>query len=125
VRQFTVSQAGRKKRPCRAVRRPKNTPVNNGYFISDLIARSRQGDASAADELLRLAYDDLSALALSRRDPQGRPTPLNPAALVEESYLRFVSAGYLREEDRLNFVNYADLAMNSVFNDAREGGSPA
>jgi RNA polymerase sigma factor (TIGR02999 family) len=95
--------------------------VDQSASITDLIADARAGDAGALDKIFRVAYDDLHALASARLRASGRDGLLDTTALVHESYLRFVSAGRLKAEDRPHFLNYAGRVMRSVIVDfARE-----
>src|SRR6201994_3394731 len=60
-------------------------------------------------------------MARSRLRDGGRHTLLETTSLVHESYLRFVSAGELRAEDRRAFFAYASQVMRSVIvNSVRE-----
>ena len=89
--------------------------------ITQLLAQMHAGDARARDALFAAAYGELRRLARSRLRDGGRNTLLDTTALVHESYLRFVSAGELRAEDRRAFFGYASRVMRSVIVDtARE-----
>jgi RNA polymerase sigma factor (TIGR02999 family) len=89
--------------------------------ITELIADARRGDPAALDKIFRVAYDDLHALASARLRASARDGLLDTTALVHESYLRFVTAGTLKAEDRPHFLNYAGRVMRSVIVDfARE-----
>jgi RNA polymerase sigma factor (TIGR02999 family) len=95
--------------------------INESASITDLIAEARRGDAQALDGIFRLAYDDLHALASARLRASDGDGLLDSAALVNESYLRFVQTGNLKAEDRPYFLNYAGRVMRSVVVDfARE-----
>jgi RNA polymerase sigma factor (TIGR02999 family) len=103
--------------------------MGNQADLTDLIQRAGQGDPSAADELFSVTYADLRRLARARLRAGGRNTLLDTVALVNESYLRFASAGQLRLEDRVHFMRWAACAMRSVIVDfvrrrraARRGG---
>jgi len=89
--------------------------------ITELLRNARSGHRDARDALFAAAYDELVVLARSRLRSGGRNTLLDTAALVHESYLRFLSAGSLRAEDRHAFFAYAAQVMRSVIVDcARE-----
>jgi RNA polymerase sigma factor (TIGR02999 family) len=85
--------------------------------LTDLIRRAGDGDSRAADELFEATYDDLRRLARARLRGGGRNTLLDTASLVQESYLRFASAGRLRIEDRVHFMRWAARVMRSVIVD--------
>jgi len=86
--------------------------------ISELIRSVNAGDSGAQDRLFAAAYAELRQLARSRLRSGGRNTVLDTTALVHESYLRFVSGGQLRSEDRRAFFAYAARVMRSVIIDA-------
>jgi len=89
--------------------------------LTELLVRVQAGDAQARDALFAAAYSELHRLARSRLRDGGRNTLLDTTGLVHESYLRFVSAGELRAEDRKAFFAYASRVMRSIIvNSARE-----
>ena len=96
------------------------TPMGPGD-VTQILLRLREGEASAANELLPLVYDELRALArrqFRRRD--GTPT-LQPTALVHEAYLRLVGGAGAAWNDRAHFFAVAALAMRQVLsNHARD-----
>lgn len=85
--------------------------------LTELIRRAADGDQHAADALFEATYQDLHRLARSRLRSGGRNTLLDTASLVQESYLRFASAGRLRIEDRVHFMRWAAHVMRSVIVD--------
>ncbi|WP_088278614.1 ECF-type sigma factor [Ideonella sp. A 288] len=86
--------------------------------IGDLIRRVNAGEPGAQDALFASAYGELRKLARARLHNGGRNTCLDTTALVHESYLRYVSGGQLRAEDRRAFFAYASRVMRSVIIDA-------
>jgi RNA polymerase sigma factor (TIGR02999 family) len=89
--------------------------------LTELLGRLRAGDAEARNALFAAAYAELHRLAHARLRDGGRNTLLETTGLVHESYLRFLSAGELRAEDRRAFFSYASQVMRSVIvNSARE-----
>ncbi len=89
--------------------------------ITHLLERMHAGDAQARDALFAAAYKELHRLAHARLRDGGRNTVLETTSLVHESYLRFVSSGELRAEDRRSFFAYASQVMRSVIlNSVRE-----
>jgi RNA polymerase sigma factor (TIGR02999 family) len=89
--------------------------------LTELLGRLRSGDPEARDALYAAAYGDLHRLARARLRDGGRNTLLDTTCLVHESYLRFVSSGELRAEDRRAFFAYASQVMRSVIvNSVRE-----
>jgi len=89
--------------------------------ITQLLDRMRAGDAEARDALFAVAYEELRRMARARLRDGGRSTVLETTSLVHECYLRFVSSGQLRAEDRRAFFAYASQVMRSVIlNGVRE-----
>jgi RNA polymerase sigma factor (TIGR02999 family) len=83
-------------------------------LLTELLARLQVGDTEARAALFAAAYPQLHRLAKSRLRDGGRNTLLDTTCLVHEAYLRFVSAGELRAEDRRAFFAYASQVMRSV-----------
>jgi RNA polymerase sigma factor (TIGR02999 family) len=89
--------------------------------LTELLARLQSGETQARDALFAIAYPELHRLARSRLRDGGRDTLLDTTCLVHEAYLRFVTAGELRAEDRRAFFAYASQVMRSVIvNSVRE-----
>lgn len=82
--------------------------------LTELLGRLQTGDPEARDALFAAAYGELHRLARSRLREGGRNTVLDTTCLVHEAYLRFVSAGELRAQDRRAFFAYASQVMRSV-----------
>jgi RNA polymerase sigma factor (TIGR02999 family) len=64
--------------------------------------------------LFAVAYEELRRMARARLRDGGRSTVMETTSLVHECYLRFVSSGQLRAEDRRAFFAYASQVMRSV-----------
>ena len=89
--------------------------------LTELLGQLEAGVPRARDALFAAAYTELHRLARTRLRDGGRNTVLDTTCLVHETYLRFVSAGELRAEDRRAFFAYASQVMRSVIVDsARE-----
>src|SRR5438067_1971004 len=82
--------------------------------LTELLGHLQAGDPEARDALFAAAYNELHRLARSRLREGGRNAVLDTTCLVHEAYLRFVSAGELRAEDRRAFFAYASQVMRSV-----------
>jgi RNA polymerase sigma factor (TIGR02999 family) len=85
--------------------------------LTVLLSRMHAGDRAARDALFAAAYEELLRLAHARLRGGGRNTVLDTTALVNESYLRWVSLGQLKLEDRKAFFAYASRVMQSVIVD--------
>lgn len=91
--------------------------------VTQLLARWRQGDATARDALVPLVYDELRRLARRCLAGQQRPT-LQSTALVHEAYLRLVRQPSLRAENRSHFLAIAARLMREILVDhARSRGA--
>jgi RNA polymerase sigma factor (TIGR02999 family) len=89
--------------------------------LTELLGQLQAGDRRARDALFAAAYTELHRLARSRLRDGGRNTLLDTTCLVHDAYLRFVSAGELRAQDRRAFFAYASQVMRSVIvNSVRE-----
>jgi RNA polymerase sigma factor (TIGR02999 family) len=86
--------------------------------LTELLERLQAGDGEARSALFTAAYPELHRLARARLRDGGRNTVLDTTGLVHESYLRFVSAGALRIDDRRAFFAYASRVMRSVIVDS-------
>ena len=81
--------------------------------ITHLLQAARDGDRSAADEVVARLYVDLQRLARQRLQQSG-DVSLNATSLVHESYLRLQRAGELDFPDRRHFLAYAARVMHSI-----------
>jgi len=85
--------------------------------LTTLLHRAQAGDAAAADALFAESYPLLQRMARARLRAHARTPTLDTGALVHEAYLRFVSSGRLRIEDRLHFQRWTGRVMRSVIVD--------
>jgi RNA polymerase sigma factor (TIGR02999 family) len=89
--------------------------------LTVLLGRIQAGDTEARDALFAAAYAELHRIARARLRDGGRDSVMDTTCLVHESYLRFVSSGELRAEDRRAFFAFASQVMRSVIvNSVRE-----
>ena len=91
----------------------------NAHEVTRVLEAAGRGDAKAADDLLKILYDDLRELARARmrREPAGMT--LQATALVHEAYLRVLGpvdgAGTRPQWDnRGHFFGAAALAMRRI-----------
>lgn len=77
----------------------------------------RDGDASAADRLLPMVYEELRAIAggLFKSQPDGHS--LQPTALVHEAYLKLVRQDAATFSDEAHFLAVAAMAMRQILVD--------
>jgi len=82
--------------------------------ITLLIARAREGDRGALDNLFEAIYPDLRRIAHSRLRRGLPDADLGTTALVHECYLKLHDAQRLDAGDRAHFLAYAASAMRSI-----------
>lgn len=85
--------------------------------ISTILGEMAGGDASAAQRLLPLVYDELRALAGSYFRGQPANHTLQPTALVHEAFMRMVDRTHPGWNDRAHFFAVAATAMRQILAD--------
>ena len=86
--------------------------------VTRMLDRAQQGDATAAEELLPLVYDELRRLAAARMANEASGHTLQPTALVHEAYLRLVDSPRPQSwDDRAHFFAAAAEAMRRILID--------
>lgn len=81
--------------------------------VTLLLSAYRQGDDGAFDELARLIYPELKAMA--RRRSSG--SELGATTLVSETFVKLLSGGEVTAEDRQQFFALAATIMRRVIVD--------
>ncbi|MBL8300978.1 MAG: sigma-70 family RNA polymerase sigma factor [Rhodanobacteraceae bacterium] len=79
-----------------------------------VLARFREGDAAAEQQLITVIYGELRRLA--RRQLKGNRwmATLNTTALVHESYLRLVAPAAQHTQTQAHFLNLASRVMRQI-----------
>jgi len=92
---------------------------------TQLLNRLREGDSSAAEELLPAIHAQLHAIARGQMKSQRSDHTLQPTALVNEAWLRLCGAPSDEPwESRAQFVRVAAVAMRRILVDhARRRGA--
>jgi RNA polymerase sigma factor (TIGR02999 family) len=85
--------------------------------VSRILARARQGDEEALDDLLPLVYDVLRRLSHRERRRVGGDATLSTTGLIHEAYLKLAPGTGVRWEDRAHFFRVAARAMRQVLVD--------
>ena len=85
--------------------------------VTQLLNAIDAGDATAAEELLPLVYDELRRLAARRMAQEQPGQTLQPTALVHEAWLRLVGDENPRFEGRGHFFAAAAEAMRRILID--------
>jgi len=75
------------------------------------------GDAKAADELLKLVYDELRRLAAFKMAQQAPGQTLQATALVHEAWLKLVGTENPTFKNRTHFFSAAAEAMRHILID--------
>lgn len=82
--------------------------------ITILLAQHRGGDSGALDKLAAALYPELKAMA--RRRSRSGPG-MGATTLVNETFLKMLSGGNLRPEDRKQFFGLAATIMRRIIVD--------
>jgi RNA polymerase sigma factor (TIGR02999 family) len=85
--------------------------------VTEMLARLRDGDAEAIEELVPLVYDELRGLAKAQLRREDAGHTLSSTALVHEAYIRMARGGSLSATDRSHFFAIAARAMRRVLID--------
>ena len=92
--------------------------------VTELLARSRDGNANALDQLIPLVYDELRAIAHRQLQLERGSHTLSTTALVNEAYLRLVDQQRVQWRDRTHFFGVAAHLVRRVLVDyARRRGA--
>jgi len=82
--------------------------------ITELLARSHQGQSEALQELFAKLYPEIKRVARSRLAHAGGVAGLNTTALVHEGFLRMAEQEGLRGSSRGQFFAYVGQVLRSV-----------
>jgi len=85
--------------------------------ITVLLRRLRQGDEGAADELLRVVYEELRRIAHAYMGREAAGHTLQTTALIHEAWLRLADQTRLDWRDRIHFFGIAAQMMRRVLVD--------
>ncbi len=85
--------------------------------VTQILARTQQGDLQAAQELLPLVYEELRKLAASKMANEAAGNTLQPTALVHEAWLRLVGNNHPKFAGRAHFFAAAAEAMRRILID--------
>src|SRR5262245_3854244 len=86
--------------------------------VTRILSAIEQGDASAAEQLLPLVYEELRNLAAQRLAREKPGQTLQPTALVHEAYLRLLGGeGVSHWNSRGHFIAAAAEAMRRILVD--------
>ena len=92
--------------------------MTDGARLDELIARSRQDDRAAFDELTRLAYSELRTMAHLQRLRWSMEQTLETTAIVHEAYMKLAErAGEMAKLDHPHLLAVAARAMRQILVD--------
>lgn len=89
-------------------------PPTEERTVQDLLARVREGDSQALDELVPLIYDELEELARTQRRRWQGTISVQTASLLNEAYLRLAGQESPEWSDRAHFMAVAAIAMRQI-----------
>jgi RNA polymerase sigma factor (TIGR02999 family) len=89
--------------------------------ITLLLAKWKEGDPSAFEELMPLVYPHLREVAAAYVRRERNPDVIQGTALVHELYLRLVSQRKAVGEDRAHFYTFAAKVMRMILIDHARG----
>jgi RNA polymerase sigma factor (TIGR02999 family) len=82
--------------------------------VTELLQAAQAGDASAAERLMAVVYEELHQVARARLAHLPPGQTLQPTALVHEAYLRLAGKGDVAWESRRHFFFAAARAMRDI-----------
>jgi RNA polymerase sigma factor (TIGR02999 family) len=85
--------------------------------VTRMLSAIDHGDASAAEELLPLLYDELRKLAAQKMANEAPGQTLQPTALVHEAWLRLAGSNCQQWHGRSHFFGAAAEAMRRILID--------
>src|SRR5205085_7285117 len=92
--------------------------------VTRILSAIEQGDAHAAEQLLRLVYDELRTLAAQKLAQEKPGQTLQATALVHEAYLRLVDVDRAQHwNSRGHFFAAAAEAMRRILIERARGKS--
>lgn len=91
--------------------------------VTQLLARVRNDDASASNELFQRLYSELRALAGAAMQRARSDHTLQPTAIVHEAWIKLAAPGALAAGDREHFLALASRAMRQVLVDHARASS--
>jgi RNA polymerase sigma factor (TIGR02999 family) len=89
--------------------------------VTQILAAAQQGDATAAEQLMTLVYQELRTLAAQKMTREAPGQTLQPTALVHEAWLHLGGDAQPNWQNRAHFFGAAAEAMRRILVDrARE-----
>jgi RNA polymerase sigma factor (TIGR02999 family) len=95
----------------------KTVTASSSKEVTQLLLDCRDGNKEALDRLMPLVYDELRRLAKSYMRRERPDNTLQPAALVNEAYLRLIDQRDVRWQNRAHFFGIAAQLMRRILVD--------
>jgi len=93
------------------------------HDVTHLLARWKDGDEAALEQLVPIVHDELRRLAQRQMVRENPGHTLQPTALVNEAYLRLVNLTQMQWQNRAHFFAMAARLMRRILVDfARSRG---
>ena len=92
-----------------------STPEQKAF--EDLLARVRDGDRDALNELVPLVYDELQQVARGQRRRWSHGVSMQTTSLLHEAYVRLAGQEEPNWKDRAHFLAVAATAMRQILID--------
>ncbi len=89
----------------------------DAHLVTLALQAARGGDNEALSRVFGLVYEEVRAIARSRRARLGAGGTLDTSAVVHEAYLKLARHGEMPWEDRTHFLCVASRAMRQVLID--------
>lgn len=89
----------------------------DAHLVTLALQAARGGDSEALSRVFGLVYEEVRAIARSRRARLGAGGTLDTSAVVHEAYLKLARHGEMPWEDRAHFLCVASRAMRQVLID--------
>lgn len=87
------------------------------HDVSRLLARWKDGDEAALQELVPIVHEELRSLARRQMAGERPGHTLQPTALVNEAYLRLVNLKQMQWQDRAHFFAMGARLMRRILVD--------
>lgn len=87
------------------------------HDVTHLLARWKNGDEAALEELVPIVYEELRRLARRQMAGERAGHSLQPTALVNEAYLRLVNLKQMQWQDRAHFFAMGARLMRRILVD--------
>ena len=87
------------------------------HDVTQLLARWKDGDEAALQQLVPIVHDELRRLARRQMAKERADHTLEPTALVNEAYLRLVNLKQMQWQDRAHFFAMGARLMRRILVD--------